>query len=217
MPYIKNKDVFRLHIFIGIVALFLLPIHASQLTNIPQTIVQRSASSIPMEPPSPRAQEPTVAELEKAAQAGAPHVQNELASRYFFGTGVAKDPKKAVEFFTLAANQGYAQAQNNLGALYKRGTGVAKDLKKAAELYTLAANQGNAKAQFNLGELYTQGAGVAKDPKRAVELFTLAANQGFARAQVALKRIQEQAPVASSSSLSAASSAALESAVQEQA
>jgi TPR repeat protein len=132
------------------------------------------------------AQEPTLAmlaELEKTAFAGNPQAQNDLARRYSYGIGVAKDLKKAFDLYTLAANQEYAPAQNNLGTLYKNGIGVEKDLKKAFDLYTLAANQGYAPAQNNLGTLYENGIGVEKDLKKAFDLYTLAANQGYAPAQ----------------------------------
>ena len=74
---------------------------------------------------------------------------------YETGTGVPKDYKKAIEYYTLSANQGNADAQNNLGNMYKNGRGVPKqDYIKAIEYYTLSANQENAVAQYELGEMY---------------------------------------------------------------
>ena len=54
---------------------------------------------------------------------------------------IAKDLKKAVEWYTKSAEQGNAGAQNNLGLCYDNGEGVAKDLKKAVEWYTKSAEQ----------------------------------------------------------------------------
>src|SRR5690606_40942624 len=73
---------------------------------------------------------------------------------YKNGNGVAKDYKKAVEWYQKAAEKGNADAQFNLGVMYKNGNGVAKDYKKAVEWYQKAAEKGNANAQFNLGVMY---------------------------------------------------------------
>jgi hypothetical protein len=100
--------------------------------------------------------------------------------RYDEGSGVAKDPVVAANFYRLAADQGLADAQCNLGGLaplletlcrihfrglitylhavgtsvgisYAKGEGVAKDPVEAARLYALAAAQGHVDAQRNLG------------------------------------------------------------------
>jgi TPR repeat protein len=109
--------------------------------------------------------------------------QCSLGTCYVEGTGVDKDEKEAVRWYTLAANQGYAAAQFNLGLCYEFGEGVDKDLAQAVKWYRLAANQGYAKAQYNLGVCYEFGEGVDKDLAQAVKWYRLAANQGYAKAQ----------------------------------
>ena len=69
---------------------------------------------------------------------------------YDEGRGVARDDRKAVEWFRKAANQGHAFAQNNLGWMYKEGRGVARDDRKAVEWYRKSANQGHAYGQTTL-------------------------------------------------------------------
>ena len=53
----------------------------------------------------------------------------------YYGDGVTKDYKKAVEWYTKAVEQGYARGQCNLGVMYENGYGVTKDYKKAVGWY----------------------------------------------------------------------------------
>jgi len=122
----------------------------------------------------------------QAAEQGDATAQNQLGVSYASGTGVAKDSKKAIVWYTRAAKQGHIAAQYNLGVCYAIGEGVRKDPKKAAEWFTRAARQGDAAAQSMLGMCYDNGQGVEKDTKKAVEWYTKAAQQGHAAAQDAL-------------------------------
>src|SRR5438477_197764 len=81
---------------------------------------------------------------EISVEQGHSNSQYNLSVCYYYGIGVKKDVKKAVELYQRATEQEYADAQNNLGDCYYYGTGVGKDVKKAAE-------QGDADAQYNLG------------------------------------------------------------------
>jgi len=69
-----------------------------------------------------------------------------LALCYRNGTGVVKNEREAVRWYTLAANQGDSDAQYNLGVCYDSGTGVTKNESEAVRWYTLAAKQGQANA-----------------------------------------------------------------------
>jgi TPR repeat protein len=73
--------------------------------------------------------------------------QHNLGDAYYNGKGVAKDYKKAIEWWYKAATQGLWQAQYNLGVMYKNGYGVAKDYRQALYWYKKAAAQGHAGAQ----------------------------------------------------------------------
>ena len=54
----------------------------------------------------------------------------------------AKDYKKAIKWFKLAALKEYPEAQCNLGICYKYGYGVNKDEKEASKWIDLAKSQG---------------------------------------------------------------------------
>ena len=119
----------------------------------------------------------------EAAGRGEAWAQYLLGEAYWFGEGVAKDPREAVRWYRMVAEQGFAEAQYNLGVAYADGEGVAKDQREAVRWYRMAAEQGFAEAQFNLGVAYDDGKGVAKDPREAVRWYRMAAEQGLAAAQ----------------------------------
>ena len=72
-------------------------------------------------------------QYKKAAAAGHPIAQNNLASFYHSGRdGLPQDDALARQWFRRAAEQGYTKARNNLAVLYQIGAGGSKD-KKADE------------------------------------------------------------------------------------
>jgi TPR repeat protein len=99
---------------------------------------------------------------------------------YDYGTGVAKDEKKAVEYYLLAAQQNHIKAQYNLGVCYDYGNGVVKDEKKAIEYYQLAAHQNDTGAQFSLAILFKKHGDYLNsvvwyskcDPQKAIKLMS---------------------------------------------
>ena len=109
------------------------------------------------------------------AEAGDAAAQNNLASLYDKGQGVAQDYAQARAWFEKAAAQGFSAAQSNLGVLYADGLGVAQDYGQARAWYEKAATQGHAQAQFNLGVLYIKGQGVPQDITQARAWFEKAA------------------------------------------
>ncbi len=98
---------------------------------------------------------------------------------YNTGTGNAKNPEKAFEFYQKAADQGYAKAQYALGLMYENGTGTAKNLEKAFEYFQKSADHGYAAAQFHLGCMYRDGNGTEKNPEKALEYFQKAADEEY--------------------------------------
>lgn len=113
--------------------------------------------------------------------------QNNIGIIYLKGgNGVAKDVKKAVEWFEKAAEQGDADAQYNLGKCYAKGIGVPKDMRKAAAYFTQAAEQGSMDGQNDLAMCCYTGDGIARDEGKAVALWQKLAEQGHDRAQVFL-------------------------------
>jgi hypothetical protein len=118
--------------------------------------------------------------------------ENNLGDVYYYGFGVAKNYKKAAEWYFRSAQQGDALAQCNLAYMYFNGYGVTKDYQKAADLYRKAAEQGNADGQNNLGIMYENGYGVAKDIEKALEWYSKAVEQGHYGAQQTLKKLLEK-------------------------
>ncbi|KAH3756074.1 sel1 repeat family protein [Pelomyxa schiedti] len=101
---------------------------------------------------------------------------------FLTGTGVDRDPSKAVSLFQKAVDAGNASAMNSLGWCYEKGNGVGEDMNEAVSLYRRAADAGNANAMNNLGMCYQNGNGVNKDMTEAVSLFRRAADAGDASA-----------------------------------
>lgn len=88
--------------------------------------------------------------LKPLADQGDTKAQNHLGVHYFLGLGVAKDQRKAVEWYEKAAKQGDPDAQRNLGDMYMNGHGVQKDDFKAYMWYFAAVQQGNESAQARI-------------------------------------------------------------------
>ena len=69
--------------------------------------------------------------------------QNHVAD----GSGVKKDYKEALKWFTKAAEQNYADAQSNVGGMYYKGQAVKQDYEEALKWYMKAAEQNYAEAK----------------------------------------------------------------------
>ena len=102
----------------------------------------------------------------------------ETGKKYYHGSGVKKNYRKAAGIFSRLAEQGDADAQNYLGFMYENGQGVKKDYVKAVEWYRKAAEQGYALAQYNLGYMYEIGEETGQDYVKAAEWFRKVAEQG---------------------------------------
>jgi localization factor PodJL len=129
--------------------------------------------------------------LRMAAARGNPAAQVAIASRYAKGTGIAKNLKKAAEWYGRAASQGYAPAQYRLAALHERGQGVKKDIGMARTWYRRAAELGNVRAMHNLAVLYTRAEGKGADYVAAKNWFYQAARHGLADSQFNLGILYE--------------------------
>lgn len=121
--------------------------------------------------------------LREAAASGDGKALFEIGSRYADGRGVAKDAKKATEWYRKAADAGFAPAQFRLGSLYEKGIGVERSPDNAKTLYQLAAEQGNASAMHNLAVLFAMGAAGPVDNESAAKWFVKAAELGVKDSQ----------------------------------
>src|SRR3954471_13968772 len=91
--------------------------------------------------------------LLRAAQAGLPTAQADLADMLLKGEAGPPDPKRALPLLQAAAAANHPVAQYELGQLYEAGTVVPRDLTVARNLYAAAANHGMKEAQQRLDAL----------------------------------------------------------------
>ena len=106
-----------------------------------------------------------------AAKGGIGIAALDLGNRYLLGNDVNRDPKLALNYFTLAAKSVgaddasksiRAEANYHLGIMYRDGDGVGSDFDKAASFFAASARFGNIKAKSALIDLAEQGNNIAK-------------------------------------------------------
>ncbi len=126
--------------------------------------------------------------LRKAADQNLSDAQSALGHMHYYGNGVDKCNKLAIEWLKKAAAQDHCDAMGLLGRLYCGDDDDVqiKDIPKALDLLHRGAQKGSAMAQCKLGTLYWRGLHVAIDPAMAHEMLQKAANQQFPEAQVCL-------------------------------
>ena len=96
--------------------------------------------------------------MERAAAAGMPDAQFELAKLYEQGIGVAADPARALELYQASAGQDFPDALNDLGFLYYNGgLGLTADPAKALDYFRQAADLRHPEALFNYATLIDAG------------------------------------------------------------
>ena len=116
--------------------------------------------------------------LQQAAKLGLADAKTMLGWMYENGKGVAKNPRRAFDYYSQAASAGDDKAQSNLGALYETGNGVAKNETAAASWYAKSAAQSNEAGAFRLARAYEFGIGVPQSREKAVELYHVAGRLG---------------------------------------
>jgi uncharacterized protein len=109
-----------------------------------------------------------VSYLERAAAAGSPEAQFELARLYEQGLGVVADPVRALELYRAAADQDYARAVNDLGFLYYQGgLGIQPDPDTGLAYFEKAADLRHPQALYNFAALIDDGLVAGKGPTDA--------------------------------------------------
>jgi TPR repeat protein len=101
------------------------------------------------------AKDPQAAEdaLQRAAEAGLPTAQYDLAEMLLNGEAGAPDPKAALPWLTQAAAAHHPIAEYRMGVFYEEGTLVEKNLAFARTLYADAAARGVPEAKERLARL----------------------------------------------------------------
>jgi TPR repeat protein len=104
------------------------------------------------------AQDP--ASTQRRAQAGNAKAQYDLASDYYNGTGVIKDPMQGLLWLRRSADHGYVWAEKAIGVMYREGdpkTGIRKNPHEAARWFRKAARQQNDLAKNALTQMLADG------------------------------------------------------------
>jgi uncharacterized protein len=90
---------------------------------------------------------------ERAAEAGLPTAQADLADMLIKGEAGPPDPQRALPLLEAAAAANHPIAQYELAQFYETGELVPKDIAMARNLYTAAASHGMKEAQARLAQL----------------------------------------------------------------
>ena len=96
----------------------------------------------------------------------------QLARIYLEGHGVARDPRQAARWLTLAANKGQYQAQAMLGAMLFKGDVVPREAARGLMWLTLARDSAKTEDKW-IGELYEAAFKQANNDERAQALVYL--------------------------------------------
>src|SRR5206468_12753844 len=76
--------------------------------------------------------------LRARADAGEAEAQYQLASMYWEGKTVNRDPTEALKWYQRAAEYGHREAQAKLAELYEQGAGISRNYERAAQWYMKA-------------------------------------------------------------------------------
>ncbi|MCZ8542661.1 caspase family protein [Mesorhizobium qingshengii] len=107
--------------------------------------------------------------IEDAAKKGHVRAVFELGYIASSGIGMAVDPKKANEFYSVASDKGDPYGMTAWGRALFNGLGIQRDTGKGLDLLLKAAAMGHTYAMNDLAAIFTEGRnGVPADPARAV-------------------------------------------------
>ncbi len=124
----------------------------------------------------------------KSARQEYPAAYNALGCAYYWGQGVKRNYKKALECFKRAADKKDILAIRNLAIFYSNDDIMEHNIAESQQYYEkafhLAQEQVNDKrAQWILGFCFRLGKGTKKDENLAFEWFKKSAEQGYVPAQ----------------------------------
>ena len=126
--------------------------------------------------------------LERAAAAGAPDSQFELARLYEKGLGVAQDNARAMELYLAAADQDFPDALNDLGFLYLQGgLGLTRDPVIGIRYFERAADLRQSEAMYNYAAMIDDAAIPGKGPAEAADYLYQALRSGNAQVYAVLR------------------------------
>ena len=109
-----------------------------------------------------------IEDLFRRAESGDNDACYNLGECFYYGRGIKKDSRKAVEWYTRAAERGDCSSQKKLALCWHSGIGTENDLSKAAYWYKKAAEQGDYDSQKALVLCFRVGGkNLEADPARA--------------------------------------------------
>lgn len=107
-----------------------------------------------------------------AAEAGNANAQNIVAIAYENGNGVAKDVRKAMEWYEKSVAQGFSKAEFNLATLLREAPeGITQDYARAAALFEAGIAKNYPHSFWERGRMHAQGEGGEVDLKAAIALY----------------------------------------------
>ena len=122
--------------------------------------------------------------LEQAVQRGSADGNADLGWMYETGSGVNKDPAKALGLFNEAAKRGSAEGMYFVGLAYYHGLGVQQDHAAACRWFIRAGSYSDPDGEMQAGFCYYNGIGVEANHETAFNWFVDAGQTGLVDAQV---------------------------------
>lgn len=143
------------------------------------------------------------------AQTGDPVAMNELGKCYYYGRGVAKNPKEAFNWFLKAAQKNNVNAIEMVAFMYGHGDGTDFDLLECIYWDRKGAEMGSGYCMCDLGLYYIgenailypvsyvngdeiECTEIFKDMKKGIEWLKLSARTGYKFAQSQLDFLGEK-------------------------
>lgn len=129
------------------------------------------------------AQSPNIKELEKLAKKD-PAYMIKLGDMYAEGNGVAKNEKKALDYYKKAAKKDNLEGVFKLGNAYYYGIGTKEKKSKGWDLLEKAADKGYMPAEKKVAQIFYANDGyIYQNYEKAVRYFEKAANNGDMESQ----------------------------------
>lgn len=127
------------------------------------------------------------------AETGDPAAQTLIGEIYWNGQGVARDRKKAMEWYRFGAEGGNRDAQFALGNALLQGQHVKLNKEEGRKFLEMSAKAGHVRAAFNLAQLITSARPTWAGFKDALPWYEKAAEGGLPDAQYAMANIHADA------------------------
>lgn len=129
---------------------------------------------------------------ERAAAGGDASMQHDLFEAAFYGRGMQRNRRLALEWLEKSAKQGYVPAQRDLGVIYLMGeddANVKPTASTAVEWLTQSANAGDGESAYQLGEAYSSGTYFPVDLDQAAAWYRKGAENKDGRSMVKLAKL----------------------------